>query len=491
MNFYVKKYLPQYILLFILIILTIVTFNGTMGEDEGRFSYMGRIWVENNLPPYSESVENKTPGIFIINAISYFIFGTNIIFVRLLGILSIGLSSSLIFKINKKLHSFESAIISMLIFGLAMSWRAMDGAFTSYTESFMILFIVISFYIVISISLTKKWFYWAISAGISMGFAISLKQIAITSTFALILYILLNNYKNKTFSELIYILIFVFLGIILASIISIIPLVISNVTITEYINGAWLLLFDDGSTPTLLNRFLSARALWLESRIVFFYPFLLFLILQTHLLKRKYIIGLIIWLLFDFIGVNASGYYFGHQIKQIVPSLSILIGIIIAEQLRSVEKRENNELVYLKRFLVVLAFLMLPFNQLVDNYFRYRGNHRSDPNKEIGLYIKQNSLPNDYVYIMSNANALLSYTDRVSSTKYFNPLFVNTTIEHQEVLNNLLIKPPKFIIQRKFEKQFTFPERYHDYVKNNYIIHKEMYEFLIFKRIENITDLQF
>lgn len=91
------KSLQKYLLAFIVLILFLVSFNGFMGEDEGRFSYFGKIWAKNVLPPYIDSIEGKTPGIFVLNVIPFELFGTKLILMRILAIASLMPSSFLIF----------------------------------------------------------------------------------------------------------------------------------------------------------------------------------------------------------------------------------------------------------------------------------------------------------------------------------------------------------------------------------------------------------
>ncbi len=98
-----------------------------MGSDEGIWSYIGRIWSKNSIPPYVGAIENKTPGIFELYAISNILFGINIFFVRGLGILSIVLSSIVVFFIGRKLHSPLAGIFGMYVFGLTMTWDLLDG----------------------------------------------------------------------------------------------------------------------------------------------------------------------------------------------------------------------------------------------------------------------------------------------------------------------------------------------------------------------------
>ena len=81
-------------------------------------------------------------------------------------------------EVKKIIHAcFESGVLSMVIFGLTMSWRGMDGAFSSYTESFMILFSIISFSIIILGQNNRtEQSILPLIAGISMGIAIAFRS---------------------------------------------------------------------------------------------------------------------------------------------------------------------------------------------------------------------------------------------------------------------------------------------------------------------------
>ena len=83
--------------------------------------------------------------------------------------------------------------------------------------------------------------------------------------------------------------------------------------------------------------------------------------------------------------------------------------------------------------------------------------------------------------MMTNANAILSYTDRVSSSKYFNPLFMNTESEYRLVLNDLNTKMPKYIVINKHEKQFIFPDSFHHFITSNYTHSLEIFDYLLSK----------
>ena len=129
------------IAIIIFFLLLIASFNGDMGNDEGMWNYIGRVWI-NGIPPYTGAVDGKPPGIFMLFVISNFLFGVNFWFLRILGILAIVMTSILIYLIGRQLYNPLAGTLAMIIFGFTMAWGLMDGVYTAQIESFMILFII-------------------------------------------------------------------------------------------------------------------------------------------------------------------------------------------------------------------------------------------------------------------------------------------------------------------------------------------------------------
>ena len=308
-------------------------FNGHMGNDEGMWSYMGRVWSENNMPPYVGAIENKTPGIFELFAISHILFGVNIFYVKLLGVIAILFSSLTVYSISKNLHTHLAGIFSMVIFGLTMAWSLLDGMYTAQTETFMVLFSTLSFYFVIKGVGCLKWRFWIFLSGFSMGLAVAFKQIGLTTAIALFIFFIVYGASGLTNKDKMVGLFLLGLGVIISTFFSLVPLIVSNVSLKEYIDGAWLILLNSGSSASTTSHIKGFLSVFLNSRIVVFYPFFGLFIGQPDLIKNRYFMGLLIWMFFDFIGVNASGRYYGHQIKQLMPSLSIIIGLLLSNLL--------------------------------------------------------------------------------------------------------------------------------------------------------------
>lgn len=483
-NFYHILTNPIFTSLFLLAVLAIISY-GNMGQDEGMWSYIGRVWSQNGIPPYVGAVENKTPGIFELNAISYMLFGVNIYFLRGLGVITLLFSSLFIYFIGKQLHSHLSGIFGMYIFGLSMSWVLLDGNLTAQTETFMIMFSTLSFYFIVHGKDSGVWKYWFLLAGFSMGIAIAFKQIALTSTVALLLFTLVYPTTNQTKQNKFFGLILICLGIGISTLCSILPLLLSGVSIMEYIDGAWLILLNKASSRGLTERIWGFFRVWESSRIVVFYPCLFLIFLQKSLIKNKYFIGLLIWFFFDFIGVNSSGYYYGHQIKQLMPSLSIILGILIGNVLINLQ---NTKSVYYKHVIIVIATIiiaMFPYQSLFTNGYLIATNHLN-PDKEVGIWLRDHTNKDDYVYVFGILSSpILSYSERISSSKHFSEIFVSSETERDILFSDLNKKPPAYIVKRntptlseeKKNKDFRM-----DTLMKNYTYVERKYIWDIYKR---------
>ena len=206
------------------------------------------------------------------------------------------------------------------------------------------------------------------------------------------------------------------------------------------------------------------------------------LILQRDLVKNKYFIGLLVWLLVDFIGVNSAGTYYGHHIKQLIPSLSGFSGILLSNlliNLRSMKPVDNK---YVSVLIITVIIFLFPYSELIQNGYnmivtRYAYNH----NIEFGTWLRDNTNTNEYVYLMGpGSNPILAYSERVSSSKYINSIFITSNAEIEIVLSDLKTKPPVYIV-----KPHSFNnsgERIEEFIMNNYSFLQSKYEYDVFKK---------
>ncbi|MDR3609718.1 MAG: glycosyltransferase family 39 protein [Ignavibacteriaceae bacterium] len=471
---------PLFILLSILILLLLTSLHYPMSNDEGMWSYIGRIWTWNRIPPYIGAMENKTPGIMELFAISNILFGVNYIFVRVLGIIAVLLTSMIIYLIGKKLSGHLAGIFSMLIFGFTMIWGFLDGQFPSQVETFMVLFSSLAIYIIIIGVENQKWKRWILLAGFMIGLAITFKQIAIFSFLGIAAFFIVYSAGRLTLKKRAAGLIILALGIMVSTFIFLIPLFASGVSIKDYIEGAWLILRHEGSrAPTTGFHVRNFFNTWGNTRLVVFYPFFALFLFLPGFIKNRYVIGLLLWLLFDFIGVNASGYYYGHQIRQIVPSLSLIAGILTGNVLL---KNINDEALlqkYASGLIIFIIIMLLPLQSLfleIPQSLMRKSNYT-----EIGRWLKNNSKKDDYIYVGGiDGNPILAYSERVSPSKYFNYVFLRSDKDREILLNDLNAKKPLYFLKSK--NPFEVGDKLDGFLKNNFTFNCSKGNFDIYKR---------
>lgn len=470
----------------LLSILVFIALHPYMAYDEALWKYIGRIWTNNNLPPYVATVENKTPGIFMLFAFSEYISGGSIFFVRLIGAVAILVSSGIIYKIVKKTHSEFAAILAMYIFGLTSCWAVLDGFSLAQTETFMILFSVIAIYILVMAKGHQNFKVMMFLTGIALGLAISFKQIAVTTCLASLCLYLMYTTENISNAVKIKGLVLIALGLLMAILMLCLILIIYGVSILDYIDGAWIILFNSGSmAPSLETRIANFSRIFIFSRFIVFYPILIWALIKTKTYQNKFFTVLLLWLLFDFLGVNASGYYYGHQVKQILAPLGIISGVVLTTASKDGffgrKIRVKKSLV-----LMVTIFIFLPIKHMVITGKKLYEN-KPDMNKELVQLINNNSSNDDYIYVYGADSSLilaLANSNRISSSKYFSSIFISNEIERDIVYEDLKMKPPFFVLKEANMpiSKTIYGNKITDLIELNYTIFRQINNVEILKR---------
>jgi hypothetical protein len=438
---------PFYSLVLLLLLFTAIAINPYNAYDEGLWTYIGWLYNDQGIPPYTGAVENKTPGIFFLYTVADNFGNHNILFVRGIGVLFTLATVSLVYLIGKKISNIEAAVMSMWIFGLVVCWRILDGFAFAQTETFMIFFSTLAVYLVVNFLNQQNSLKLLFFAGLSLGMAINFKQIAVSSVLGLLLVLF---FLVKDFRSYIKYIIVINLGIILAIFFCYVILFFSGVTFNEYIEGAWLILLKSGSSlgeftsrwDNFFNVFIASKFVLLLGIVVFFF-------IKRNRITKSYSALLFFWFLFDFIGVNTSGYYYGHQVKQILPAISIISGIVIIHSYK-------NRWISSKSLIigVLICFVLFPWQQLkisvANKILPVREKYQNIDNAV--SFIKDRTNPEDLVYMLGgDMESVLTFSKlkRRSSSKYFHAIFINGINEQTIVFNDLKANPPKYIIRHK------------------------------------------
>jgi hypothetical protein len=477
---FIYKNITKFNLILIIqfLILLLISSKYIFSNDEGIWSYIGRVWHRNNILPYVDNVENKTPIIYYLYYLSDLFFGVNFYFVRILGIISILISIIFIYKTLKIFNENYAALISMWLYGLIISWQVFDGFFVSSTETFMNMFTIISIYFISSFIKFNKLIY-LFFAGIFICLSIQTKQIAITTfvgVLSFLFYFLLNQ-KIYNFNIIIIFLLGFFLGFI----ISYIPLFLSHINLVDYFNGSWLILLNKGSSNyNITSRILKFIELFITSKLflITLLPIILYF-KRRKLIFNNFLLLIIILFIFDFIGINSSGNYSGHQLKQILPSFVILFSLIFSDLFKQI----NNFPKYL--FIIIISFF--PYDQiLISTYFNKSNKHPTYYlAEEIKYYLDNSKLNTNYLYFFGdckNINSYLSFSERVSISKYFSNYFINNASQKLLFYNDFIRYNPSIVLlEDNYNLIFYYGDNTYNHFNNNYKFIKQIRNFKIYK----------
>ncbi|MDA0833958.1 MAG: glycosyltransferase family 39 protein [Planctomycetota bacterium] len=493
-------------LLSLLPILMLVIANGEMGNDEGIWSYIGRIWIDQGIPPYRGAVENKTPGIFLLFTVAQAVWGLQVYFVRMIGVLAVCCSAGLIYCIGRELCDRRAGLLAMLVFGLSMGWSLTDGPYAAQTETFMVLFSVLAFYglfravdiscgslhsnanpmSAVPRAVTSSHFFWLAVAGFSIGLSIAFKQIAVTTAGAMMLsFFVLMCAKGSgacSTGSLIGGIATIVMGVVVATALSVVPLLFSGVSLGEYIDGAWLILANAGSSPVgIFSRIHRMLQVFTNSKMTLFYPFIIIFLILNPMRTKPTAACLLIWLICDFIGVNGSGAYFGHQLRQLLPVLSLICGISMSQIELRVANDDSGRLFKKMAITAALYLMFFPYSSCSQNLYRLKfGFH--DPKVELGYWLRDHTEPGDYVYVHGTVcDVVTSCSGRLSSSRYFNNVFVSDDAAQSQRLHDLSNHPPRYFLHQQPGIEFDANLKY--YLEQHYQLERIDNGFAIYRRL--------
>jgi len=123
--------------------------------------------------------------------------------------------------------------------------------------------------------------------------------------------------------------------------------------------------------------------------------------------------------------------------------------------------KETSRRKQIVQIIVVIMVLWFPYDTFFSVFYSqiivpYIKNLRPSYNvtlaKQLGTWIKDNTESEDYVLVWTaNLNQILAYSERKSPSRYFNPLYASSHSAKQELINDVIHKPPKFILVPRYK----------------------------------------
>lgn len=376
----------------------------SLSFDESMWHYIGRNWFRHGLAPYDGGVDNKSPLIFLFFGVSDALFGVNYWFPRIIGVLCQAVSVYYVYRICIHLSGKTAGHLAILIYGFALMWRVTGGKYAAHTETFEMTLVIISFYKFFTADKKKDLLFSGFMGGLALAFRYS-------AFFALLAVFISLARRNR--GRAIYFL----LGSIAGFGIFLISAAQTDIDLNELYIYSFADNFSSGSITDYspLWKVENFADKFFQSELVLFYPAML-----GYFFIPKRNAAILMWLVFEFTGINLVGLYATQHFKDILPVLAITNALCFAYLV------EHYKIPAGAVFLIVgLCFFpkrVEPF-VVLKNVFNKKEEMTvfgEGSKKKLGLWIKSNTSQTEKVLILGNGAQVQVYSERLSPALYFN-----------------------------------------------------------------------
>jgi hypothetical protein len=430
----------------VFILAAAVAISHPLNIDEGIWGYSAWRWVEFAEPPYAFSVENKPPGIFLLYALLHWAGLGGHVAIRLLGCAAIAATAYLIHATMRHLGARPAqAGAAALVAAGFLLWELTDGHLTAHTEVYACVLTVAATCLVARGPAHSP--RSTLAAGGLCGAALMFKPTALVDVLAVAaLVILMTPAPRRIALEA---LVHGAAGLMLAVVLCCTPLWLSGVSTLDILAVSVGLLPE--SSPDLAYRLSRANRLLFNSALVLLYPVLLIALLVPRgrwprPWVKSWLLG---WLLLTAVAAGASGWGWGHQLKQMAPPVGMLAGMVCAMPCRRAEGTGFAGL-RLAGACFVLVCVVLPLSPKVFAGLALGATGQLHSHRGVD-WIAERTGPDDWVYIRGMDAARVQYAcRRRSPTRYFSGMFSGVLHDaagvQEEVVRDLRRRPPALIL---------------------------------------------
>lgn len=421
--------------------------NVPFGRDQGEYAYSAWL-LREGLTPYVDSFLQKPPMIIYTYAVAQLINPGSYWPPRILACLFLLFTIALIGLIARREFGPGTALMAMFL-AVRMTVLPRSWGFGANTEVFMLLPLVL----VLALYVWKKenanrwhWFF----AGLFASLAMLYKPICILVLLFIFCVWLAETLRVKNIKITMVNFLFAILGMTLALTITLSYYVYRNafgsmwdsVVAFNYYYQKYF--YSSGSKFFMYHM----KILWSEWWI-------LFLLFAWFMIKRParwwFYLGLFLSALIT-VYQNPNGcYYFLLMPFWVLISVSAILSMI------DEMKFKNTIWIRTAFIIVVIIFMTWPIRHqlfMSSDRFALQTYGRINPFIEspmVAEYVKQQTSPEDYVFIAGSEPQILFYAERKSSTRHIlmYPLMINTplALEYQrEAIRDLEAHPPKLML---------------------------------------------
>lgn len=440
--------------------------------DEGVYQVLGTAVRDGRLL-YQDIWDNKPPLLYLI----YALLGGDQFWAKLLSLVFGFFAVVVFFYLSRKLfRNFKASLVSTSFFLILFGLPIIEGNIAN-AENFMLFPILLSAYFLTKLNepteqITEKQknrnLKLIFTSGFLLGIAFLFKIVAIFDFMAFLLFLffidrsLINHLKKKNYQSyevkklLLFVAGFLFLPVFTAL------FFLLRGAFIPFINAT---LFSNIGYVGYGNRFLIPQGLLILK------VFVLFLFCYFIFKKRRELgtggIFALLWLSFSLFNAFFSQRPYTHYLLVLLPSLSVLSGLIF-DELKI--RRFTIPLFLLALLLITLNFsFYLKIVPYYENFLSFVAGKKSvreyqrffdritPVDYELASFIKVNTNQNDYVYTWGNNAQLYKLSNKLPPGRYTVAYHVTSSKSGlAETARDLNLKKPKFIIIMPYMKYFPF-----------------------------------
>ncbi len=418
-------------------------------RDEGFYSYIGQEILRGAIP-YRDVIDVKPPGINYIYAFILVLFGQTSDAVRLFTAFYSIVTVYMVYRLTHSIDCNSAGLIAAFCFGIFSSGPIIQGN-SSNSEVYMLLPLTASAYLFLRAVDTRRRIYIA-GSGICAGMAMLIKTVALPNLLLILLFIIFLRGRDWTVKKVIAdILTFLMPSLLLA--LAVMAYFAYNGAFNDFFYWNVTYAKTLAQTHNVFERMTGNLRLVGAEHILLWaagLPTFLWLILKKRDIKSLFIAA---FLPASFAGLSLPGWFFAHYFIQILPSLSILAGIGLA----NIFERKKR-LGFIAAPLIVASlvttikvdapYYLAPSPEAVST-MKYKSDIFVNDVK-VAAYIKARTKPEDYVFQWGWEPGINFYSGRRSPNRFTCMMFVAGDSEPQkavyELMNSLIIKKPVYII---------------------------------------------
>lgn len=453
-------------------------FESIIDWDESLYILMGRSLANGHLP-YIEVWDHKPVGMSVLFALAFILLGNSIFSIRLLSCIAVAVTCYFLYRLGRIVGNNNEIVglFSGIIYAIL---SLTNNGLAAKPEIFYLPFVTIGFYLLLSTKsypeqLLKFNSLRLFLAGLSMGFALQVKQVVIFDFIAVLLIATINIYQESTSKRFLFVLQKIFRCYILLITGLVLPFLLAlfyyslNGYFNEYIYANFTANVIRSTDALSLNNL--AKALLVQPIQYFLLWSCLGLTIYSLLFSKaiepqakKNLYFLLIWFLMSCVGVIYTKNFWSPYFLQLLPSLC-LVSACTASRIVYQEKGRQTT-----RHRLALATLFIGL--LISFYFAFRAVKKSteiiyyhyikgikywgDPPGEVADYLRTKVPEGAYIYVVDYEPIIYFLVRAKVPTKYVFPphmfdghLAKVAGVNPFQEVKSIIQKKPLYIIKRE------------------------------------------